>query len=1107
MRPLPSRRALFLVAAVAALAAVPACRAPREPAPKEPTKPTLRDETRTPWSRAAAGYLRTWLLCGEFPNPPHEGDEHYDHTPPCIGLETDYLKAHGGEASVQPVAGTAVERLRTNGSAATWFEHASPRDVVDLKAAFQGRPTTDVVAYAYASVERGEAGKAFLAVGSDDGVRIWLNGELVHDHLVSRGVRPDEDLVAVTLRKGTNRLLLKVEQGGGGWGFACRVLEPGQLAALAAGEIRPRIEKPPPDKPTLLVVNTDAGLGRALPDPAPVLVEVLAPGGVVRQVARTAQGKSVSSETEHLPDGPYEVRVSRVVPAGHRIVRHLPWYKGDWPKQARRLLDEADKPPPGPPGLALRRKLLAAIVLDRLGRDPRAGRGPNAKSAGWRKIHSPLMEHAELDGGDVRPCGFVRLAWRDDVDGSAQFARAYLPPGYEPKQTWPLVVVLHGYNPRNPPYIRWWGATSRHQGIAERHGVVVLEPHGRGNTSYNGIGDRDVLTAIRLAKSKFSIDDTRVYLTGYSMGGGGTWHVGTRHPELFAAIGPIYGGWDYHVWAAEDEPARLTPRNRFFQESSSSFAQAEQLLTTPVFVNHGDDDSLVDVDHSRYAVKLLQRWGYPIRYWEHPGKGHGRLGCEDELVRWFLAHRRNANPRRVRVRSPRLKTAAAHWVRVEQRQDPFAFIEVDARVADRHTVRLDTANVLQLRLSPAEPLVDRSRPVRVLWNGEDAGAHPFTKGAVTLRAKGYTPAKLHKSPQIEGPIGDAATTPFAIVVGTASKSPAMRRFCQLRAQARRDQWETWQHVRPRCFLDTEITDKQIETYSLILYGGPDENLVTRKLIEHIPLTIEPDAITVAGQRFAAKDAAVGMVYPHPRNAARCVAIHAGNSPAGMFFANQLDDGFDFVISDARIHPDDDVPGEKLRIVAGYFDRDWQYAEAFAIRGDDEVRAQAVRRKAPAHLTAAVDAERLYLSDVLEAKSAGSFANMQRDRNWQGKPITLAGKTYGRGIGVRVWHQPCTATYDLAGAGWTRLRATLGIELDRKPDQLEEKHKRGTRVYFVVAGDGKQLYRSPTFRWDSAPVEMDVGVAGVKTLELKVANEVAWHNAASSVDWAGLRLER
>jgi len=1096
----------FAVTGLVAAALLVGCRAPVEK-PKDEGAASLKEETRMPWTRPGADFLRTWLVCGEFPNPPHEGARHYDHTPPCIGLDTDYLADRGGEAAIQPVAG--MTHTRPDGSQAAWAEHTAPKDTVDFRAIFKGRPTDDVVAYACTTIERERAGEAVLAVGSDDGVRIWLNGKVVHDHLVARGVRPDQDIVPVELAKGTNRLLVKVEQGGGGWGFVLRVFSPEQAAALGAGEMRPAIGKAPEDQPDVLAIETDSGLGLVVENPQPVLVEAVAPGGRIVAEATATRGAEVRFSTKAWPDGPFEIRVSKRVPEGPRLFRHLPWYKGDWLAQVRPLLDACDAlPEKSTRVLDARLRVLGDIMLDRLGGDPRKTEA-KPKPDDWKKIHGPLMEYRELAMGAraaVRPHGFVRLAWIDETDGSAQLARAYLPPSYDPAERWPMAVILHGYNPSNPPYARWWGVTNRHHGIAERHGLVVLEPHGRGNASYRGIGDADVLRAIAEAKRAFAIDDDRVYLTGYSMGGGGTWHVGTAHPELFAAIGPVYGGWDYHVWLDEDGLATLTPRQRYQNERSSSFARAEALLNTPVFINHGDADSLVEVEHSRYAVAMLQRWGYRVRYWEHPGKGHGRLGHEGELVRWFITHKRDPMPRRVRVRAARLRYATAHWVSVQRRRDPFAFIEADARITDRHTIRLDTSNVLEVRLAPGEPLLDREQPVRVVWNGEDGGLHRFLGGSVLLRAPDYAPAKVAKTPGREGPLDDVRNTPFAIVVGTASKDPRMRRFCRLRAEQARDDWTTWQHVEPRFFLDTEITNLDVRRYSLLLFGGPDENLVARKLAKDVPLTLEPDAVTIGGERFPVTDAAVRMAYPHPLNPDRYVAVTAGNSAAGMFLTDRLPDDVDFVIADGRIRTDDDLPGETFLVASGCFDGAWRYCEDYVTRGDDALRAKAPRRKAPTHLSTKVHGKRLYLSDLLEAKSEGSFAIMMRDRNWQGKPIRLGRRTYRRGIGVQVSHEPCTATYDLAGGGWTRLRATLGIEID-DPAKLEPKQKDGTRVFFIVRGDGQELFRSPTFRWNSRPVELDVDITGVEQLQLGVGNEVQWHNAATSVNWADLRLER
>ncbi len=197
-------------------------------------------------------------------------------------------------------------------------------------------------------------------------------------------------------------------------------------------------------------------------------------------------------------------------------------------------------------------------------------------------------------------------------------------------------------------YVKWWSIDQRHNSVTDKYPIIYIEPHGRGNTSYLGIGDQDILKCIELAKKTFNIDDDRVYLKGESMGGGGTWNVGTRHPELFAAIAPVFGGWDYHVGMNEDAIANLSGHARFDNEASSSLCHAEALLTTPVFVTHGDIDKSVDVNNSRYLVKTLQRWGYDIRYHEYPGFGHEGIEYYDQLIPWFLEHKRNVNPTKVR---------------------------------------------------------------------------------------------------------------------------------------------------------------------------------------------------------------------------------------------------------------------------------------------------------------------------------------------------------------------------------------------------------------------------------------------------------------------------
>ncbi len=89
-----------------------------------------------------------------------------------------------------------------------------------------------------------------------------------------------------------------------------------------------------------------------------------------------------------------------------------------------------------------------------------------------------------------------------------------------------------------------------------------------------------------------------------------------------------------------------------------------------------------------------------------PGGTHGLLGIEDDLMQWFLLHKRDANPKHVRIRSAVLKSAAAHWGSVQQRKNPYAFILADVEVIGPNKIKLETENVLEVTLSPGSDIVD-----------------------------------------------------------------------------------------------------------------------------------------------------------------------------------------------------------------------------------------------------------------------------------------------------------------------------------------------------------------------------------------------------------------
>jgi dienelactone hydrolase len=875
----------------------------------------LKEEMRQPWQRGETNFQRQWKIAGPFKCTLEAA---------CLGPVP--------EATARPTEGSVEWRdLKTWGDAVNFEDFQGSRD--------------GAVGFAFATVNRANAGKAILSLGTGGGVRVWVNGRQVRAWDGARSLTPDEDQIEVDLAAGPNTLLIKA---GANTAFTVRILE--------AGAVLPRVSEIGPSlvgfMPAGFSLNTDVNGKRA--DAPPVKVEVIAPGGAVKYTSTATRGEQLYIDGKEWVDGPYEVRCSTRNLQGLLTVTHLAWYKGDALAKARDLAAEAAKADvTKPEGFTL--KMLVNMVDDRLG-----GKLADAKGNPWGAIHSPLMEFDELmleragKVGRVRADGFVRLAWIDETDGSPQFARAYLPANYDPAKKWPMIIQIHGFNPANPVYWRWWSADSRH-GIdtefANNQGVIYVEPHGRGNVQYMGFADSDVLRGISEAKRLFSVDEDRVYLTGDSMGGWGTWNVSTRHSELFAAIAPVFGGVDYHSQMPEEDLAKLTPLARFQKEKQSSWSMAESLNNTPIYVHHGDQDPAVNVEWSRWGVRLLQRWGYDVRYHEYPGKVHEQLSTNNAAMsgNWFLEHKRDASPHQVRIRSAELRNAGAWWARVQQAASPLAFMQVDAEVVDRNVIRLDTENVLDIVLTPPAAIVDPAKPVSVVWNGV-AREMRVTNGALRLTSASYKPAALHKHPGRPGSTSDFLMTPFAIVIGTSSKDPDMVALCKEKAQGFVEAWKDWQKVAPRVFLDTEIKDEDIARYSLILFGGADANRVTTKLSAKLPLRISAGGVRIDGKEFKARDAAVQMVYPNPLNAERYVWLFAGTSTGGMYFAEpnplRVYD-WDYVIVDGHIPAYKQSAGaEETRVVSGMFDYNWRFASALSHAGNVDVRAKGRMLKRP-----------------------------------------------------------------------------------------------------------------------------------------------------------------
>ncbi len=162
-------------------------------------------------------FMQEFLLLGPFPNELPEGVTNYYHTDDCSGWDEDFLVEAGGEKGIVPTEGMTVQY---DSKKFIWSKYTSDQFQVNLKNVFT--PNDGVVAYAACWITSAKAQERVFGFGSNDGAKVYLNGVLIHSLHMPRPVVPDNEYLRLSLKKGRNLVLIKIDQGFGGWGFALR---------------------------------------------------------------------------------------------------------------------------------------------------------------------------------------------------------------------------------------------------------------------------------------------------------------------------------------------------------------------------------------------------------------------------------------------------------------------------------------------------------------------------------------------------------------------------------------------------------------------------------------------------------------------------------------------------------------------------------------------------------------------------------------------------------------------------------------------------------------------------------------------------------------------
>lgn len=268
--------------------------------------------------------------------------------------------------------------------------------------------------------------------------------------------------------------------------------------------------------------------------------------------------------------------------------------------------------------------------------------------AGWRMVLSVVLGAVVVSAiasgsraAEETPMAYEELMIQVAEDGTPQdfHYRLLRPATVEPGKHYPLVLFLHGAGERgsdNTSQLKYLPTWLAEPAWRQQFPCFVIAPQCRSEHRWSAFNWSDkkssplaaepttdlaaAIAALERVCESEPVDPDRVYLTGLSMGGYGSWELAARMPERFAAVAPICGGGDE--------------------------AQAAKLADLPIWCFHGGADRVVPVERSRSMIDAIEAAGGKPKYTEFPGVGHDSWTPayrDSGLLEWLFAQRR---PRR-----------------------------------------------------------------------------------------------------------------------------------------------------------------------------------------------------------------------------------------------------------------------------------------------------------------------------------------------------------------------------------------------------------------------------------------------------------------------------
>ena len=469
--------------------------------------------------------------------------------------------------------------------------------------------------------------------------------------------------------------------------------------------------------------------------------------------------------------------------------------------------------------------------------------------------------------------------------------------------------------------------------------AIVLHPYGRYCNAFKFAGEVDVFEAIEAVCRDYPIDRDRIVLRGFSMGGGGVWHLAVHHADFWAAASPGAGFSETSDYLGlESMPPRPEWEKTLFHWYDAT-DYAPNLFQLPVVAYSGEVDKQIQA--ARQMESALADEGMKLAHVIGAGMGHkydaGSIQAINHRIGSILRHRTAGFVPEIRWTGYTLRYPSMHWFRAERLAEHWTRAEARAATDFAQSsidVKVSGVNAFSLTLDAGEWAGPVDKPVRVSVNGiEILTSPPLTDRswqasfAVDGNGRWQESAPsgvLAKSPGLQGPIDDAFMSRFVAVLPEGQGFDAGIHN-QIMANLSRFQMEWKAQFRGDVPVvsASSLTEADVASSNLILFGDPSSNEVIRKVMEGLPFRWDRRGIHTRTASYPATSYYPKMIFPNPLNPRKYIVLNSGFTFDRTLLGSNADQtpklpDFAFI----RINQD----GSETISRAGFFDEQWKLPE-------------------------------------------------------------------------------------------------------------------------------------------------------------------------------------